>query len=878
MPRKKMKRTLLILILLLPILLDAQIAENFESLNISEWKQVPENRWAASETDALEGKISLKHIFDNSIADKDRISIPVENIDVSADTVAWRFVLRHGYNPTATNFWTAYIMSDKDAEMMMKDSTINAYAVGVNLNASNDLLCLYKITNGVASVLINTNINWETEIRTSGKAAIEITRKPSGEWSLRVDKTGSFENFEDAGTPTIDATHTTFNYFGLLYTYTASADMRIWFDKLTITSSALPAQIVSTEKISKTKLSVTLSKSIQSIGNISLTNENGETTNIISQNIEGQNSDKISLITETLFGRKFTITINNFVDTDGISATLTKTFLIDNFSFGDIVFNEIMFRSEPVVGLPNRKYIELYNRTPHTINIGEWKILYGTGTGESRISSDTISAYSYAIICVSTSVSDLSPYGKIISAVSFPTLTYSGQNLRLIDKENTLIAAVNYLPDWHTSDEKIAGGWSLEKIDVNNLSELKSNWKSSNDTDGGTPGRQNSVFAANPDNEPPILLNWEIVDNDKLLLTFNEPVNIQISSQNQIYFVDNNLGNPINVVADYNTVLLNFADTIVTGIVYKLTIQNIFADLAGNNLIDFSLIFGEMQKPQIGDIIINEVLFNPYPNGVDFVEIYNRSQKNIDLRNLFLATRNKSTGALQSIYQISNSGIFFEPQNFAVLTTDAEIIKQQYFVQNPDAFVVMERFPTYANSDATVVLLDDAQNVIDEFSYNEKMHFRFLSDVKGVSLERKSYDDATNDSKNWHSASSAVGYATPTYKNSQAEYESETYGFEISPQTFSPDNSGFDDKLYINYKMPESGYLANIKIYDSRGRWIADVQNNALLGIEGSFTWNGQNNKHQKSPAGVYIVYIQYFNLQGQVTLDKKACVIGVRK
>jgi hypothetical protein len=552
--------------------------------------------------------------------------------------------------------------------------------------------------------------------------------------------------------------------------------------------------------------------------------------------------------------------------------------LIDNFDYGDIVFNEIMFRSEPVAGLPNRKYIELYNCTAHTINVSDWKILYGTGTGESRISADTIAAHSYAIICTSASVADLTPYGKVISAVSFPTLTYSGQNLRLIDKENTLIAAVNYLPEWHTETQKTVGGWSLEKIDFDNLSELKTNWKSSNDALGGTPGQQNSVFTANPDGEPPLLLKWEIVNNNKLLLTFNEPVNIQIASQNQTYFVDNNLGNPTNVIADYSSVLLTFLDTIVNGTVYMLTIQNTFADLAENELTDFSLIFGKMQKPQIGDIVINEVLFNPYPNGVDFVEIYNRSQKIIDLGDLFLATRNKNTGALQTIYQMAQSGRFFEPQHFAVLTTDAEIVKQQYFVQNPEALVTLERLPTYSNADGTVVVLDVEQNVLDEFSYNEKMHFKFLTDVKGVSLERTSYDAATNDAKNWHSASSDVGYATPTYKNSQAEFESETYGFEISPQTFSPDNSGFDDRLRINYKMPESGYLANIKIYDSRGRWIKDIQNNALLGAEGNFTWDGLNSKQQKLPVGVYIVFIQYFNLQGQVTQEKKTCVIGARK
>ncbi|MDR2651061.1 MAG: lamin tail domain-containing protein [Prevotellaceae bacterium] len=872
-----MKYGLLILVLSFSISLNAQIAENFESQNIEYWKQTPENRWAASQTDALEGNFSLKHAFDNTATGHDRISIPVENIDVEAGDITWKFLVRHGYNPSSSNYWATFLMSDKDAEMMMKDSAVNAYAIGVNLVGSSDFIYLYKITNGTVSQLLNTNINWETAIKTTGKAAIEVVRKINGQWNIRIDQTGSFENLEPTGTPIIDTEHRDFNHFGLLYTYTSSADQRLWFDKLTIASSALPSQIVSIDKLSKTQLSVSVSKSIESIENISLINQNGENVNIISHSIEGQNADKIIITTETLHGRKFTVAINNLTDKDNVTANINKTFFIDNFDFGDIVFNEIMFRSEPEVDLPNRKYIELYNRTEYGINIGDWKILYGT-SGVSRISNDSIPANSYAIICTSSAVADLSNYGKVISAVSFPTLTYSGQTLKLVDKENNLIAAVNYLPDWHSDENKTTGGWSLEKIDFDNLSELRNNWKSSNDEKGGTPGQENSVFDKNPDNEPPVLTQWEIIDDNKLKLIFDEPINIETASQTEIYFADNNLGNPISLTADYNEIILTFGDIIELGVIYNLTIQNTFTDISGNNLVDFNLIFGRMNKPQSNDVIINEVLFNPYPNGVDFVEVYNRSQKNIDIKDLFLATRNKNTGLLQSIYQIQSKSGFLQPQHFIVLTTNPEIVNQQYYVQNPENMISMERLPAYSNTDGTVVLLDEEQNIIDEFSYNEKMHFKFLSNVKGVSLERTSYEKPTNDADNWHSASSDAGYATPTYKNSQAEFNSEHYGFDVSPKTFAPDNSGIDDELIITYVMPEAGYVANIKIYDSQGRFITDVQNNALLGTQGSFVWNGLNSKKQKVNIGIYIVYIEYFNLQGKVTQEKKTCVVAARK
>ena len=858
-------------------MLKAQIVENFESQNISAWTQFPENRWAASSVEAIEGKFSLKHVFNNSAAGRDRISLPVENINILEGDVTWKFVLRHGFNPSSTNFWTAFLMSDKDAEMMTTGVAVNAYAIGVNLTGSNDLLYLYKISNGAVNQLINTNINWETAIKTTGKAAIEVTRKKNGEWTVRVDQTGTFDNFEIAGTPIIDTQHSVFNHFGLLFTYTTTASTRLWLDKLVITSSTLPAQILSVEKLSKTQLAVHISKSVSSIGSITLINQNRENVNIFEQTIEGQHSDKVIVTTEQLHGRRFTIAINNLTDTNNITTNTEKTFFIDNFNYGDIVFNEIMFRSEPVAGLPNRKYIELYNRTPYSIDLNGWKILYGAN-GESRISADSIAANSYSIICTSNAVADLQQYGKVISAVSFPSLTYAGQNLTLIDNENNVIAVADYLPDWHSNTDKTAGGWSLEKIDFNNLSELKTNWKSSNDPRGGTPGARNSVFAENADNQAPIVLEWKIIGNNTLQLLFNEPINMDIATKNHIYFVDKNIGIPVSATAAYNSVTLVFGDTIEINTVYNLFIDNMFSDLSQNTLVDFNMQFGRMYKPQNGDVIINEVLFNPYQNGVDFVEIYNRSQKNIDIKDLYLATRSKSTGQLQSIYQVSKKSGFLQPENFAVLTTNAEIVRQQYFVQNPETMIEMEKLPTYANTDGTVTLLDERENILDEFSYNEKMHFKFLTNVKGISLERKDYYAPTNDAANWHSASSDVGYATPTYKNSQAEYYSENYGFSISPQTFSPDNSGIDDELQITYNMLETGYVANIKIYDSHGRWVCNVQNNTLLGTHGSFTWNGRDSKQNIVRTGIYIVYIEYFNLQGNIIKEKKTCVVGERK
>jgi len=50
--------------------------------------------------------------------------------------------------------------------------------------------------------------------------------------------------------------------------------------------------------------------------------------------------------------------------------------------------------------------------------------------------------------------------------------------------------------------------------------------------------------------------------------------------------------------------------------------------------------------------LFNEILFNPSSDGVDYVEIYNRSTNIIDLKQLYIANRS-STGVISSIMQLS---------------------------------------------------------------------------------------------------------------------------------------------------------------------------------------------------------------------------------
>jgi hypothetical protein len=327
------------------------------------------------------------------------------------------------------------------------------------------------------------------------------------------------------------------------------------------------------------------------------------------------------------------------------------------------------------------------------------------------------------------------------------------------------------------------------------------------------------------------------------------------------------------------SVRLALSDSLQPDRIYTLTIVDTLFDCVENAIpLQSFTSFGYATYPAVNDIVINEILFNPLADGVEFVEIYNRSNKMIDLRTLRLSNL-KNNGDMDTGKVVSPLGKQLFPQQYMVLTTRPDIVQKQYDCPYPERFIRMNSLPSYANTRGTVILLRDADmEVIDLLTYNEKMHYPLLRSYKGVSLERIHFDRKTQDEFNWHSAASAAGYATPGYKNSSfSENIEQTSHFEVYPETFSPDDDGYNDNLNISYSFPQPGYRASIYIYNVAGKRLRTLVNNQLLETEGYFTWDGIIDGNLKAPIGTYIILIEYWNLDGEMGRVKKTCTVAVR-
>ena len=314
----------------------------------------------------------------------------------------------------------------------------------------------------------------------------------------------------------------------------------------------------------------------------------------------------------------------------------------------------------------------------------------------------------------------------------------------------------------------------------------------------------------------------------------------------------------------------------VQGTELYLTVSGVAA-MSGNQMKPETVSVFWTFPPESGSVLINELLFNPFAGGVDFVELVNVSEFSVPVHRLKLATRN-DTLALKQVYRVSTENRYLKPGELLVCTKDPQIVTTKYFTNNPESFCAMKSFPTYSDDAGTVVLLNDSMEVLDEFNYSAKMQSPFLADENGVSLERISVEKPTSDRNNWSSAAASVGFATPGLPNSQAKSETEIQDeITCEPNAFSPNGDGYNDELTIRFKFSKPGYIANVRIFDVAGRPIKFLVKNQSLAQEGSWQWDGKADSGQKLGVGVYIVLVEVFDLEGQVKRFKKACTITDR-
>jgi hypothetical protein len=587
------------------------------------------------------------------------------------------------------------------------------------------------------------------------------------------------------------------------------------------------------------------------------------------------NLQSVTIMLSTVFDSStvYTLTVNGGNDCSGNFLALNSI----DFGIGktpekyEVVINELFPDPSPTMGLPTEDYLELYNNTNKIIDLTNCWI--SDITSMDQLNAGKILPGEYIIICDNSFENQFSPFGKVITVNNFPSLNNADDEITLYAPDTTLIHQVHYYDTWYKDDNKQDGGWSLEMIDPNNPCGEYDNWIASTKWFGGTPGTQNTAFSTNPDLVLPQLVGANAMNDTTVIISFNETID-ELGMMIAIYSIDNGINIASMQIIDNKNLQLNLSNQLFFQIKYTVSVTGAF-DCVGNIIgSDNTAIFALPEQGIYKDIVINEVLFNPFTGGSDFVEIYNNSNKFINIENWSLA--NFENDSIDNFKIITDKPKLLIPYEFMLLTKDAQNVANEYMDAVTASFLQMGSLPTYSNSEGNVYLINNLNMVVDSFNYNEDMHFALLNSFKGVSLERIDYNRPTNEVTNWHSAAEDVGFATPGYENSQYLKANNDGGdVVIDPITFSPDNDGVDDVVNISYNFPEPGYVANIIIYDAKGRLIKNLIQNELLGVSGTFSWDGITENNEKGRIGIYIIFIEAFDLSGNIESFKRTTVLA---
>lgn len=820
--------------------------------------------------------------------------------NAKATAAQWDFYCQLSFNTSSANYADVYLTAS--AADLTQAATTGYF---VRIGNTDDEISLYRKDAGVPAVKIIDGINGTTN-GSNNLIKLRVIRNAANQFTLLRDLSGTGASYTSEGVVT-DATYTTSSFFGIwIRQSTASFFQRHFFDDFEVQDyvpDVTPPGIVSATVTSANTLDVLFNEAL------SAATANNAANYTVNNGVGGAATAALDLTNPALVHLSFasnfpastlcTITINAVADIAGnaiINGSTTFTYFPPyNPVKYDVVIDEIMADETPAVGLPEREWVELKNTTTHPINLQGWRLKDATGQS-GPMPNFTLAPGAYAILCSSTSATELSAYGTTIVVSSFPSLNNTGELLTLVNESGAVMHAVNYNLSWYADAAKQDGGWTLEMINTQSPCSGAENWRASVNANGGTPGIVNSIDGGTADATGPKLLSATVIDATHISLLFDESLDSLSAATIANYNISNGIGiaSAQTIAPVFNTVEIVLATALQTGIAYTLTV-NAITDCKGNIIAGNNTAQLFIAEPVAKyDLIVNEILFDPKPSinaepeGVDYVEIYNRSNKVIDLKTIYIANRSSTSGQIGSLKQISTTSRFIQPQTFIVLTENPAIVQRDFVAQDPSAFITVSSMPSYPNDKGFVILCKADSSVIDEIRYKDDWHFPLISNVENISLERINYSDTTVDNPstpadeqaaNWHSAASSVGYGTPTYKNSQYMAEAGVQGtIKVSPEIISPDNDGLDDFLTIDYNFPEAGYVANMTIFDAAGRRVRYLQRNALMGTKGYFRWDGLSDKLERLPIGMYVLYTEVFNLQGKTKKFKHVVVVARKR
>jgi hypothetical protein len=838
---------------------NGQFAEDFSDGDFS--------NWSGSTADFIINANQQLQLNAPSGNTASNIHVPVS----FTDSMVWEFYFKLDFAPSTSNQLKIYLgLSSPDI------STADGYLLEIGASGDQDPLVFKYTSNGNEDVIATSSpglvANQPVEL------TLRVKRTADGIWTFHDISESTPESLFSAqhtSTPL-----TLLNTFGFWIEYSDTRRDKFFFDNIIIqapqpdtSSPEWQSLIVIDQQTLELQFDEPLADAPANDNNNYSVNNGIGNPDAITLNA-ARNTVTLHFATSFASLQPYTLSVQQLRDDAGNSiAPQSRNFTYIDIQPAlpyDILITEIMADPTPVIALPDAEYIELFNASDRSFQLSAYTLR--VGASERALNDFILQPDSFVIVTDVDAVPSFQMIGTVIG-IDLPSLTNSGATISLLNAGDMAIHEVMYSDEWYGDPDKADGGWSLEMKQPGAICTESENWSASNNLAGGTPGHINSIWSLLQDDQGPELLSLFPSSPTSITLRFSERIDDVVMLNALLYNFDPALPVQDVILQDANAIVLMLSAPIADGTTYTLLPFTATDCLGNETLISEGTQFGLIVDAQPGDVLINEILFNPASGGSRYIEVINVSAHFIDLSTLAIG---RLTQTQQDIYTTGIQEVL-APGGIAAFTPERIDILSRYTVPNPN-HLYTATLPTWDDESDNASLLANGM-VIDSFTFSADWHHPALADQNGVSLERVSIEAPTILAANWHSASSISDYGTPTGPNSQALGDTSAINqpYTVINRIFSPDEDGFKDYLAIQFESGNGDDLASAWIYDMEGRVIYQLANNELVGTSSLLQWDGRTTDGDLAEMGMYIVLVQLWRPDGDVKKYQSSCALVKR-
>ena len=249
--------------------------------------------------------------------------------------------------------------------------------------------------------------------------------------------------------------------------------------------------------------------------------------------------------------------------------------------------------------------------------------------------------------------------------------------------------------------------------------------------------------------------------------------------------------------------------------------------------------------PPTGTIVINEIMFDPWADGSDYVEIVNTGSSKVDVGGWTIEDERGDRGVIPW-------PLVLPPGGYQVIANSMSVQK----LMDSGVPAVLSK-TVNLNSTGDLVLLRSGSGFrVDEVEFQDDWHLEVVGETKGLSLEKLSPALVSNSRASWATSTDVRG-GTPGAPNSAARPVQFTTTLAAQPNPFSTDRRERRHPAVVSFTQPFRHAIARMTVCTTQGRAILDLLNGALIGTSGGAVWDGRDGDGLPVVPGPYVIVLE---------------------